>query len=724
MYTFVAVIFSAVTLLISLPVQAATTTASFTATGGDGVMVSVSGTPNSSIQLSFLPAGASSLTTIAFGTTNASGTYTTTISSGGYGIPAGSAAYVSVNGLPSQTMLWPTYTSTMTLSQSSVQVAVGQTATVNASSAGTITVSALQSVASASMNGSQITITGSSTGSGMLTVCASSLGCATLSVVVGGTGQTQITFSKNNFSMQSGDSTSVTIFGGGTNGYIVKSNSNAAALWINLAPNSSVIPLFANPVAGVATVTVCSVADATNCTDLVVTVTNITTNGLTFSQNNLSLTPGVSQSVTLSGGPNSNYFVSSNSNTAAATASLSTNTVTIVGGTTAGTAVITVCSTSVNATCGTLTVILNTTTTNVASPTLITFSQNVVSIAQNDTATVTVAGGVSANYTVSANSNPTIVTASISQNSSTLTLVGNAQGSSIITICSAAVGTTCSNVYVTIGAPISAILFNKSSIDLTPGQSTLIGLTGGATSGKTVVVDNGTIVTGNFNADQTVLVVTAGTVAGSTTITVCASQGSQNCAKLSVTVAGAGAIPITTPASTATTPSASAPVSADVLALQTGATFDVGKAQNVSPSIGTDKALVNTGGSIACQSDSLIRASGKTVYYCGQDGKRYVFPNAKTYASWFSNFSSVKMLGDDVLAQIPIGGNVTYRPGVRLLKIQTDPRVYAVAPDGTLRWITSEALAMKYYGSDWNKKVDDLPDAFFQNYRLGSDITQ
>jgi hypothetical protein len=59
---------------------------------------------------------------------------------------------------------------------------------------------------------------------------------------------------------------------------------------------------------------------------------------------------------------------------------------------------------------------------------------------------------------------------------------------------------------------------------------------------------------------------------------------------------------------------------------------------------------------------------------------------------------------------------------VKLVKITTDPRTYAVASNGTLRWIETEAVAKELYGSDWNTKVDDVADAFFINYTIGASI--
>lgn len=118
----------------------------------------------------------------------------------------------------------------------------------------------------------------------------------------------------------------------------------------------------------------------------------------------------------------------------------------------------------------------------------------------------------------------------------------------------------------------------------------------------------------------------------------------------------------------------------------------------------------------------LIKASGPAVYYYSTDGRRYVFPNSATYFTWYDDFSGVVNVSDSELASIPIGGNVTYRPGIRLVKITTDPKVYAVDADGELRWVSSEAVARALYGDAWNAMVDDIPDAFFTNYRLGRDI--
>src|SRR5260221_2074206 len=70
----------------------------------------------------------------------------------------------------------------------------------------------------------------------------------------------------------------------------------------------------------------------------------------------------------------------------------------------------------------------------------------------------------------------------------------------------------------------------------------------------------------------------------------------------------------------------------------------------------------------------LIKGSGDTVYYFGNDGVRYVFPNSKTYFTWYVDFKTVKQIADGLLATIPLARqNITYRTGVKMVKITTDP---------------------------------------------------
>ena len=104
------------------------------------------------------------------------------------------------------------------------------------------------------------------------------------------------------------------------------------------------------------------------------------------------------------------------------------------------------------------------------------------------------------------------------------------------------------------------------------------------------------------------------------------------------------------------------------------------------------------------------------VYYYSVDGFRYVFPNDKTFFTWYDNFDDVKWISDADLTTVQIGGNVTYKPGSKMIKILSDPKTYAVGAGGSLYHVSSESAAVSLYGSDWNTKIDDVPDGFFGNY--------
>lgn len=125
---------------------------------------------------------------------------------------------------------------------------------------------------------------------------------------------------------------------------------------------------------------------------------------------------------------------------------------------------------------------------------------------------------------------------------------------------------------------------------------------------------------------------------------------------------------------------------------------------------------------LSCPANADVNDPCKAVYYVGGDGKRHAFPNDKAYFTWFMDFSQVKTVTSAALAALPLGPNVTYRPGVRLVKFTTVDKVYAVGVGGDLRWITTEAAAQSLYGGTWNKQVDDISDAFFLDYRVGTDV--
>ena len=183
-----------------------------------------------------------------------------------------------------------------------------------------------------------------------------------------------------------------------------------------------------------------------------------------------------------------------------------------------------------------------------------------------------------------------------------------------------------------------------------------------------------------------------------------------------------------TPTAPAVTPPA-APETATVTVLpstdpNTTGTYSPSSAQEATPNLQINLNLTEQATSTLCTPGALIKSqSNPAVYYCGADGYRYVFGNESVYFTWFQDFTDVKTLTDTELAQIPLGHKlITERPGIKMVKIQTDPKVYAIARGGVLRWIKDEATAKKLYGDNWNKQIDDIPDSLFTNYALGGPI--
>ncbi len=120
--------------------------------------------------------------------------------------------------------------------------------------------------------------------------------------------------------------------------------------------------------------------------------------------------------------------------------------------------------------------------------------------------------------------------------------------------------------------------------------------------------------------------------------------------------------------------------------------------------------------------DLIMGETLSTVYYYGTDGQRYAFPNEKTFFSWYDDFSGVVSITDDELADITLAGNVVYRPGTNWIKIESDATTYIVSTDGSIHPILDEATAVALGGDSWATLIHDVPDVFFVDYTVGTEI--
>ncbi|MBI4714263.1 hypothetical protein HY771_03725 [Candidatus Uhrbacteria bacterium] len=124
---------------------------------------------------------------------------------------------------------------------------------------------------------------------------------------------------------------------------------------------------------------------------------------------------------------------------------------------------------------------------------------------------------------------------------------------------------------------------------------------------------------------------------------------------------------------------------------------------------------------MGCVGNVMVNDPCTSVYYYGVDGKRHSFPNEKVFKSWFDNFDDLVIVSANVLSDIPLGKNVTFRPDKRLIKFSTNT-VYAISYVGLLRPIANAAIAESIFGKDWVSLIETVDDVFYGNYRIGATV--
>jgi hypothetical protein len=475
----------------------------------------------------------------ALGTTNSSGAFSATISTSQYNITPGSIVYVTVDGQESSSIQWP-YTSgttSFTLNQTSLSLAIGQSASITASTGGPFFLSSNSSpaVANVSFNGSQITIAANTGGTTNLSIClVSNTGsCQTETVSVSGSTSQTINFSQNNINIPIGSTATVSV-SGGTGVYSISSNSAPTTVGATISGN--VVSLYASNVAGSASITVCS-TDLSSCGVINLTVGGSSTySNLIFSNTAPALMVGQALSITITGGV-APYYISSNTNSSIVQASVSGNVVTISGIAT-GSASITVCS-ETNA-CETLPVTVGSTSSGA-----LTFGQSNVALTSGGSDTVTISGG-SGTYYISSNSNGSIASAEVSGTS--VVLDGIATGIDDVTICSSS--GQCGTIYVTVNGSGTTTGTTGSSLTLTQVLSVNQGvniLLSGGTAPYSISSNANSIFSATINGGDVLTL--AGIGVGQSSLTVCSANGICMPVYVDVTAAASGASGTTATAS-------------------------------------------------------------------------------------------------------------------------------------------------------------------------------
>ena len=539
-----AIFFVALSFLNFTPQACASITPTLTlsTTGdGDSVKMVVNGDPSTSIIFYHTKTNVGPQLTY-IGTTDSSGYFTTTISSSSYGIASSTSVHVvlgGINGTSSADVAWPyvsstSTTSTITLSQTGLVMSAGSSSNItvsNNSASLYLSNNSNPSVANLSLSSTSITVTANTVGSTVATVCAvgSTSNCASIYITVQNTGVAALNFSVNNITVAYGSNAQITI-SGGTGSYYVLSNSNSSV--ISTAINASIITLTANANSGSASITVCS-TNMSSCGIITATASSTISSYISFSQNSPTISAGESTTVTVSGSSGGTYYISNNSNSGIATATISGSTITLHG-VVNGSTIITVCSSL--GSCGTISVTVSYTSSggNIA------LSQSSLSLLVGQAVSITITGGATPyNLPVSSNS---ILQASL--NSNVLTVYGISAGTSLIAVCSSEGGCTSLNVTVNSSTSSSSSpSFSQSTVSLNVGTSSTISVYG---TGSYFIYNNTSPSVASAQINGSTVVVN-GLMAGTTNVSIC--QGSSSyCSILYVTVT-----PITSTTTTTTT---------------------------------------------------------------------------------------------------------------------------------------------------------------------------
>ena len=120
---------------------------------------------------------------------------------------------------------------------------------------------------------------------------------------------------------------------------------------------------------------------------------------------------------------------------------------------------------------------------------------------------------------------------------------------------------------------------------------------------------------------------------------------------------------------------------------------------------------------------SLVKTEiSDTVYMIDIDQSRRPFMNTQIFFTWYEDFRFVRVISNEEMASIPVGPPMLPRPGITLVKLHSDTKVYAIEPTMIVRHIPSETQAMAIYGDGWQSLVMDLEPYLFTRYSIGAPL--
>jgi|GEM_PF-931511 len=467
-----------------------------TTSDGDTVQLYVTGDPNSSVLLFYVKTGQGQQI-ISIGNTNSSGTLTTNVSSSNYGVATNSSVYITtggVNGVQSPTVSWPTVTGVsntnmVSLSQTGLVLAVGQSSTITASNLASSSLYLSNNtspiIANVNISGNQITVFANSYGSTVATLCLISnhSNCSSVYVTVQNSNAQPLSFNQNSVSIYSGQTISDQI-SGGTGNYYVSNNSSQNQGVVTASISGSTVNLYTTSTTGSSSITICS-TDNSSCGIINVTIGSGSSSAVSFSQSSPTVQVGQSINVSIYGPSGSLFYVSSNSNPSIIQPNLSGSTLSLLG-IASGTSTISICAATNNCGILTVTVSYNSSTSGSTHPTL---SQDSLTLSVGQAQTITISGGTMPYNIISSSNNLFQSTL----NNNLLTISGTSIGSSAMNVCS--YSGNCSTLSVNVVGTTSSITSLPSGCTSTSGYSQTTGVSCGSGASSTVTIPAGCIST-------------------------------------------------------------------------------------------------------------------------------------------------------------------------------------------------------------------------------------
>jgi hypothetical protein len=138
-----------------------------------------------------------------------------------------------------------------------------------------------------------------------------------------------------------------------------------------------------------------------------------------------------------------------------------------------------------------------------------------------------------------------------------------------------------------------------------------------------------------------------------------------------------------------------------------------------SPVTGEDEAI-----STVVTGQYIRGYSFNTIYYIDENNERRPFWDSNTFFTYADSFDEVVWVTDATLPTMTLGAPMLPKVGVVLVKIQSDPKVYAIDTGDVLRWVPTEEVAISLYGSAWADYVIDLEPTTFARFTVGDDMAE